>query len=183
MRVHALRLHSQAQPVPPLRTMGLESFDLFPRPQDVLADAPLAFAGQKERGTTSLGETTRGMPLGESAAEDRNPVHTDLVTNEKPPPSVERIGWEGQARTLIRKQDPSFPPTLGAEGQEVECEARIVVAPNGTVIHVEITKSSGYTEIDTSVESALRAYLFSRGDARKEAVGTIRFRFRLEKRD
>jgi len=51
------------------------------------------------------------------------------------------------------------------------------------VIRVEITRSSGYIEIDASVEAALRDYLFSRVDGRENAIGTVRFRFRLEKQD
>jgi TonB family protein len=65
----------------------------------------------------------------------------------------------------------------------VECEALITVAPSGVVTHVDITKSSGYTEIDASVEAALREYLFSRGDGRADTVGTVKFHFRLERLD
>jgi TonB family protein len=93
------------------------------------------------------------------------------------------IAWEGTPRKIIRRRDPQFPSILSASGQEVECEAQVTVAPSGGVSRVEITKSSGYIEIDASVEAALRDYLFSRVDGRKDAVGTIRFRFRLEKRD
>jgi TonB family protein len=72
---------------------------------------------------------------------------------------------------------------LSAAGLEVECAARITVAPGGNVTHVEIVKSSGYTEIDASVEAALREFVFSRVEGRKDEVGTITFRFRLERRD
>jgi len=51
------------------------------------------------------------------------------------------------------------------------------------VTHVEIVRSSGYIEIDAIVEAALRDYLFSRVDGRKDAVGTVRFHFRLERQD
>ncbi|MGA2977674.1 MAG: TonB family protein [Spirochaetia bacterium] len=94
-----------------------------------------------------------------------------------------RIGWEGAPRRLIRKRDPQFPDVLSATGQEIEGEARITVAPSGVVTRVDITRSSGYTEIDASVEAALRDYLFSRVDGQGDAVGTVRFRFRLEKQD
>ncbi len=93
------------------------------------------------------------------------------------------IGWEGATRALIRRRDPRFPSVLSASGQEVEGEARITVAPSGAVVRVEITRSTGYIEIDASVEAALRDYLFSRVDGRVDALGTVRFRFRLEKTD
>ncbi len=94
-----------------------------------------------------------------------------------------QIGWEGAQRKLLRRRDPDFPPLLSAMGQEIEGEARITVAPSGDVIRVEITRSSGYIEIDASVVEALHDYLFSRIDGRENAIGTVRFRFRLEKQD
>jgi TonB family protein len=65
----------------------------------------------------------------------------------------------------------------------VECVARITVSPSGTVTRVDMVKSSGYTEIDASIEGALRDYLFSKVEGKQNAVGTVNFRFRLEKRD
>jgi TonB family protein len=97
--------------------------------------------------------------------------------------SGSKITWGKATRKLIRKRDPKFPPVLSALGQEVECEARFTVAPSGGVIRVEITRSSGYTEIDAGVEAALRDYLFSRADGSTETDGTVRFRYRLEKTD
>ena len=84
---------------------------------------------------------------------------------------------------MLASSAPQFPRILGAGGVEVECEARITVSPAGAVTQVEITRSSGYTEVDASVEAALREYLFSRVDGGEDAVGTVRFRFRLEKQD
>jgi TonB family protein len=152
------------------------------------ADPGAAFA-------TSLSGTGSEMPF-PSAAE--NPG-----TNSLPAPSVSDVladaaslspqasgspegtwvGWQGAGRTLIRKRSPEFPTVLSAMGQEIELEARISVAPSGIVTRVEITRSSGYIEIDASVEAALRDYLYSRVDGRTETAGTIRFRFRLEKQD
>ena len=65
----------------------------------------------------------------------------------------------------------------------MEGEARIKVAPSGAVVSVEITRSTGYIEVDASVLAALRDYLFSRVDSRVDALGTVKFRFRLEKTD
>ena len=93
------------------------------------------------------------------------------------------VAWEGLPRKLIRRHRPEFPTVLSAIGQEVELEARIWVAPSGNVTRVEITRSSGYIEIDADVEAALHDYLFSRVEGRTESVGTERFRFRLEKQD
>ena len=111
-------------------------------------------------------------------------VLSDLPSASEAAPSETTFGWEGGARrTVIARRDPRFPEVLSAAGLEVECVARITVAPEGNVTRVEIMRSSGYTEIDASVEAALREFLFSRVEGRKDAVGTITFRFRLEKRD
>jgi len=77
-------------------------------------------------------------------------------------------GWQGLPRKLVRRRNPEFPALLSALGQ---------------VTRVEITRSSGYIEIDASVEAALRDYLFSRVDGRVDSTGTVKFRFRLEKQD
>ena len=130
----------------------------LPSAQDVLADL------------ASLGPSTPASRTTEAAT-----AHT-LSQGAQ-------IGWTGAARKLVRRRDPDFPPLLSAMGQEIEGEARITVAPSGAVIRVEITRSSGYIEIDASVEAALRDYLFSRVDGRENAIGTVRFRFRLEKQD
>ncbi|MGA2478995.1 MAG: TonB family protein [Spirochaetia bacterium] len=98
-------------------------------------------------------------------------------------PEGTQFGWEGATRKLVRKRNPVVPAILSTAGQEVECQARITVSPSGGVTHVEIVSSSGYIEIDASVEAALRDYLFSRVDGRKDEVGTVRFHFRLERLD
>jgi len=111
-------------------------------------------------------------------------VLSDLPSAAPTEGTQAEYGWEGSApRAVIVRRDPRFPPVLSAAGLEVECAARITVAPGGNVTHVEIVKSSGYTEIDASVEAALREFLFSRVEGRKDEVGTITFRFRLERRD
>ncbi len=135
-------------------------------------------------------EMTEALP--ETSAQEVLPVsprEVPLVQDgaqgplAREPQQGARIGWEGTARKLIHKRDPAFPAQLSAAGQEVECEARITVAASGVVTRVEITRSSGYIEIDANVEAALRDYLFSRANERKDAVGTIRFSFRLERQD
>jgi len=59
----------------------------------------------------------------------------------------------------------------------------MTVSPAGAVTRVEIIGSSGYTGVDTGVEAALREFLFSRLERGNNAVGTMTFRLRLEKRD
>lgn len=93
------------------------------------------------------------------------------------------IGWESTTRGILARGALSFPSMLSAIGQEVECEARITVTPQGMVSNVEITRKSGYTEIDAAVTAALRGYVFTRDPENKNAIGTVKFRFRLERSD
>jgi outer membrane biosynthesis protein TonB len=74
---------------------------------------------------------------------------------------------------------------LSSSGQEADCTARITVTPLGMVSKVEIMNTSGYTEIDAGVVSALRGYVFSRdyGVEKRNAVAVVMFRFRLETLD
>jgi protein TonB len=96
-----------------------------------------------------------------------------------------RIGWQGGAREIVRRPAFPFPRVLSSSGQEADCTARITVTPLGMVSKVEIMNTSGYTEIDAGVVSALRGYVFSRdyGVEKRNAVAVVMFRFRLETLD
>jgi outer membrane biosynthesis protein TonB len=141
--------------------------------------APVALAGTRIVPDKPFPEPTAGDVLADTASV--SPALASSTAGGSP--SGTMVGLEGIQRKLIRKRDPEFPTVLSAIGQEIEGEARISVAPSGIVTRVEITRSSGYIEIDASVEAALRDYLFSRVDGRIDTVGTVHFRFRLEKQD
>lgn len=140
----------------------LSTIDSIPSPtaQEVLNDLPVA-------ATAASAPATAQIP---------DPSHTAE-------PGGAQIVWTQSPRKLIRRPDSVFPTVLSANGQEVEVEARITVSPAGRVTRVEITRSSGYDKVDASVEVALFDYLFSRVDGRSDTVGTVTFRFRLEKQD
>jgi outer membrane biosynthesis protein TonB len=126
------------------------------------------------------------LPDAAAASQAAQPVSGDAAASSADAPGSPfgtDVAWEGLARKLIRRRVPEFPTILSAIGQEVEMEARIWVAPSGIVTRVEITRGSGYIEVDASVEAALHDYVFSPVGGRTETVGTERFRFRLEKQD
>lgn len=158
-----------------------------------LPTRPAAVASARPRLAPIMAEASPAA-RGAQAQPDADPVRPSVPTAQAvlgDLPSASggdeasaEYGWEGGApRAVLVRKEPRFPPALSAEGQEAECVARITVAPAGNVTRVEIVRGSGYTEIDASVEAALREFLFSRVEGRKDAVGTITFRFRLEKRD
>jgi TonB family protein len=147
-------------------------------------------------------ETAPAMPyaIGPSAAATHDTApSTREVLDSLPPVSVVasaaaradaasaaptvKVEWTGTPRTLIREKKLPFPAILSTTGQEAEVVARITVSPLGQVIDVEITRSSGYTEIDAAVELALRQCLYARIEGKQNQIGTVYYRFPLEKRD
>jgi TonB family protein len=91
------------------------------------------------------------------------------------------ISWAEGGRRVLKAPRLKFPRVLAAAGQEVDGEARITVTPSGVVSRVEITRRSGYTEVDASVEANLRGYLFSPlyGYDKRTASGVVKYHFRL----
>jgi TonB family protein len=161
------------------------SVSSLPSARDILADVA-ALSGPVSRKTSAAGEggspsVDGSGPTAQATGGDTGGTGDGIGAAAGA--TGTRIGWEGTTRKLIRKRDPRFPDVLAAAGQEIEGEARITVAPSGTVTRVEITRGTGYSEIDAVIEAALRDYLFSRVDGKGDAVGTVRFRFRLERRD
>lgn len=94
-----------------------------------------------------------------------------------------RVEWSGRSRTMVKEVKPKFPTIFSTTGQEAAVEARITVTPLGVVVDVEITRSSGYTEIDAAVETSLRQCLYSRIEGKQNQIGTVYCRFPLERRD
>ncbi|OHD73507.1 MAG: hypothetical protein A2177_03625 [Spirochaetes bacterium RBG_13_68_11] len=129
-------------------------------------------------GVPSAREVLAALPA-LSAAPATAAARADAAAAE---PTV-RIGWTGAARTVVRSVNPRFPAILSETGQEAEVVALITVSPFGQVIDVDITRRSGYTEIDAAVETALRQWIFSRSEGKQNAVGTVSYRFPLERRD
>jgi TonB family protein len=91
------------------------------------------------------------------------------------------LEWRGRERKVLKSVRPEFPAVLLQEGQEVDVEAAFAVAPSGQVTEVEITRSSGYAVVDSSVERALLNYLFEPSDGDEADTGKIRFSYRLER--
>lgn len=129
-------------------------------------------------GVPSAREVLADLPAA-PAAPARDTARTAAAAAE---PDV-RIGWSGAARTVVRSVHPRYPAVLSASGQEAEVVLRITVTPLGAVVDVEIIRSSGYTEVDAAVETALRQWIFSRSEGKRNALGTVSYRFPLERRD
>jgi TonB family protein len=162
------------------RSTGAPKKGVAPRSAGV-PEAPAPLPLNARAPAPAAEETTPGVPDVPGDTASAVPASEPLDAGGSP--SGTMVGWVGIQRRLIHKPVPDFPAILSAIGQEIEGEAMISVAPSGIVTRVEITRSSGYIEFDASVEAALRDYLYSRVDGRTDTVGTVQFRFRLEKKD
>jgi TonB family protein len=192
-----LQLDEGTQPAPaPAASQSREQPSMAPSDLELPSSPPLPVASSLESpadavlatssrsivplpgGIPSAREVLAALPA-PSTAPATAAARADAATAE---PTV-RIGWTSAARTVVRSVNPRFPAILSETGQEAEVVARITVTPLGAVVDVEITRGSGYTEIDAAVETALRQWLFSRSEGKQNALGTVSYRFPLEKRD
>jgi TonB family protein len=169
-------------PDPSIASSALEMPATLP-PPSTAALRPVADTPASARVVTTPG----GVP---SARE----VLTDLPAPSAAPAAAARAGtasldqtvrveWAGTPRSVVREVKPRFPTIFSTTGQEAAVEARITVTPLGAVVDVEITRSSGYTEIDAAVETALRQCLYTRIEGKLNQIGTVYYRFPLERRD
>ncbi len=166
---------------------GLDAADLPLPSRLALSDAPAVDAASSAALVTSVRAATVavGVPSSREILETLPPVSTAVgasAATAAAEPSV-RVEWSGTPRTLSREVRPRFPSILSTTGQEAEVVARITVSPLGQVIDVEITRGSGYIDIDAAVESALRQSLYTRREGKQNQIGTVYYRFPLEKRD
>ena len=90
------------------------------------------------------------------------------------------LEWKAGGRSLLLRPRLRYPELLLEKGLEVDVEADFVVAPNGQVASVQITRSLGFASVDREVEQALRDALFA--ESSQEDSGRIQFRFRLERK-
>jgi TonB family protein len=166
---------------------GVDASDL-PLPSRLArSDAPAVDAASSAALAPSPRTATAavGVPSSREILESLPPVTSAVgasVAAAAAEPTV-RVEWSGTPRTLSKEVRPRFPSILSATGQEAEVVARITVSPLGQVIDVEITRGSGYIEIDAAVESALRQCLYTRIEGKQNQIGTVYYRFPLEKRD
>jgi TonB family protein len=176
---------------------------LPPEPASRIPDPSIASSALEMPATLPLPSTAALHPVADTPASARvvtapggvpsaREVLTDLPAPSAAPAAAAgtasldqtvRVEWTGTPRTVVREVKPRFPTIFSTTGQEAAVEARITVTPLGAVVDVEITRSSGYTEIDAAVEAALRQCLYSRIEGKQNQIGTVYYRFPLEKRD
>lgn len=85
--------------------------------------------------------------------------------------------------SFLFRQEPAYPERARRAGVEGVVGLRIALAPDGTVRHVELMRSSGSRLLDEAAESAARASTFTpatrnRTQVESEAVASYRFELR-----
>jgi outer membrane biosynthesis protein TonB len=88
-----------------------------------------------------------------------------------------RVEWSGKPRPWIRKPELRYPSILSSTGLEADGAARVTVSPLGAVIDVEITRSTGYTEIDHDVAMALGSSFVARIEGKLNQTFMVYFSF------
>jgi TonB family protein len=173
---------------PPARAGGGKAV-LLPEAPRSLPGAPPRVS--EARGTAALptaAQVLRGLlpepaaaPAPSAVSEAPAEPAARQATSESPgyTPAT-ALEWNEGERTLLRRPRLRFPQLLLDKGLEVDVEAAFVVAPDGQVIRVQITRSSGFASVDREVEQALRDALFA--ESSREDTGRIQFRFRLERK-
>ncbi|GEM_PF-3915896 len=93
------------------------------------------------------------------------------------------IIWKGESRDIEYSYPVKIPELLKKIGKNVDVKAEISVNPMGNVVIVRILKSSGFIEVDSVVEEALRRYKFSPSGKNNNEIGEVTFKFILEMED
>jgi len=164
---------------PPARAGGGKAV-LLPEAPRSLPGAPPRVS--EARGTAALptaAQVLRGL-LPEPAAAPAPSAVSEAPAEPAGYTPATALEWNEGERTLLRRPRLRFPQLLLDKGLEVDVEAAFVVAPDGQVIRVQITRSSGFASVDREVEQALRDALFA--ESSREDAGRIQFRFRLERK-
>jgi len=140
---------------------------------DVLRVAPVG----RERpavATPTAREILDALPPSSAATSPSVVVAASEAAAAEP---IVRVEWSGKPRPWVRSPQLKYPAILSSSGLEADGVARLTVSPLGAVIDVEITRSSGYTEIDAAVERALRQALVARIEGKQNQTFMVYFSF------
>lgn len=140
---------------------------------DVLRVAP---AGRETPAvaTPTAREILDALPPSSAAT---SPSVVDAASEAAATEPMMRVEWSGKPRPWVRKPELKYPAILGSTGLEADGVARVTVSPLGAVVDVEITRSSGYTDIDVDVQRALRQSFVARIEGKQNQTFMVYFSF------
>jgi TonB family protein len=128
-----------------------------------------------EKGLTSLTDTAKSNQQQVSSITETTPLSRPI---ESPP--IQTTGGPTilSATQAVLRVEPQYPRNARRKGQQGEVTLLLSIFADGTVHHVEITRSSGYASLDDSASVAASNWRFpaANQDLRQ---GHISFTFQL----
>ncbi len=120
-------------------------------------------------GIASPAAPTPGVPA---------PSLPGLGTGSKGGGGEEGISWGGEPRRLLYRKNPVLP--IEAKKRRVNYSGvfKILVDPQGKVVRVRTVKSTGYPDVDASIQQALYQWRFERGTT--SVWGTVKVEINLK---
>jgi TonB family protein len=91
------------------------------------------------------------------------------------------ITWEepGQARNWISRPEPDIPSWVSEQGVQLKVIVSFVVTPEGSLMNVTIERSSGYTDVDNAIKTAVRRWRFQATSSTKSPKATVTYNIQL----
>ncbi|WP_322080715.1 energy transducer TonB [Burkholderia cepacia] len=95
-------------------------------------------------------EVTRPPPESSSPPAQRQPDAAPVITRAAPPTLALPAGSaiKGIAHVACNIAQPSYPPRARRLGHEGTVLLRVTVDPTGRIIQADVTRSSGFSELD-----------------------------------
>ena len=130
---------------------------------------------------TSRLDSAIGQPdAGASSAVPAGPSGVASGTPGTSPGTVEgfQIEWQNpsEGRQVVQSAQPEIPAWVSREGLRLRVAVSFVLQPSGYLRDIRIAASSGYSDVDTAVVSALRRWRFSASPGAPDVRGEVTYR-------
>jgi TonB family protein len=89
-----------------------------------------------------------------------------------------QIEWQNpsEGRLVLQSGQPEIPGWVSEQGLRLQVAVSFVLKPSGYLSDIRIARSSGYSDVDTAVVSALRRFRFSASPGAPDVHGEVTYR-------
>lgn len=89
-----------------------------------------------------------------------------------------QIEWQNpsEGRLVLQSGQPEIPGWVSEQGLRLQVAVSFVLKPSGYLSDIRIARSSGYSDVDTAVVSALRRFRFSASPGAADVHGEVTYR-------
>ena len=89
-----------------------------------------------------------------------------------------QIEWQNpsEGRQVLQSGQPSIPGWVSEQGLRLQVAVSFVLKPSGYLSDIRIARSSGYSDVDTAVVSALRRFRFTASPGAPDVRGEVTYR-------